>query len=1114
MPSNLFGRTMVILAVTLIALWALFPTAPKALLSPFMDVEYTLRPNLRPGIDMVGGTSLTYEIRAPQGAFDTDNLAAEVAAILKRRVDPQGVRNLIWRPQGNTRLEIQMPLTRRSGQASAARQQFSEAQRILERTNVRPGQVLAAIQTFQGEQRLQRLEELAGGSPQRLELFREMAQVWDGIQQARAQQDAATQARLELRFDELRNQVADLNLSPYELQSILELSPQARQTRLQELRQRFADFPQRLQAIDHFVESFDHFAQFRDEIEDAVELKRLLRGSGVLEFYILATDVPQQQFEEMRRRLLERGPRMQPGDTLRWLEVARPDEPLGVPLVEYNERFYALVYTDPGRSLQHREGAQQWALQRAEKLLDQGQRKVGFRFDAVGARLFADLTGNNIGRPLAIVLDGRIISAPVIRSQIMGSGEISGGRGGFSVAEQNYLVSTLNAGSLPAQLTDEPIMERTVGPQLGEDNLRAGFIACILGLVVVAIFMIGYYYIKGAVAMIAVLLNLLLIMGGMAALNATFTLPAVAGIVLTIGMSVDANVLIFERFREELRRGLSLRAALAKGYDKAFSAILDGNLTTAITSAFLFLFGSEEVRGFGIALLIGLVSSMFTALYVTKTIFAFLIDRMGVEHLGSIPTTFPKWDQLLNPKIDWIGKAKYFIAFSAVVIAVGLTMFVIRLNQGRVLDIEFTSGTAVEFDLLPEHAMPIAEVRRIVDAYSAQNPDALPSPMVVTVGDTRRTYEIVTPSSDTATVRQAILQAFQGKLDVAEPSRFDGVDAPIHQVLNDVVFPITATTTSIAGFTDDRILANTGGVAVWLRNLDPPLTAEQISSRLDQQRLQLSGDRRLDRPFEVIGGPGDESALVLYSDLNIGYQVDDPVQAEQWLQFVAAPVWQVINEAINRPAELNRVLSLDPQIAAEAQRDAIIALTLSLAGIVAYVWLRFGNLRYGMGTIIALIHDTAFVIAAVGFAHYLAEIEFFARWLLIEPFRFNLTLLAALLTVIGYSMNDTVVVFDRVRENRGKFGHLSRRVVNTSINETLSRTLLTGMTTLMCILVMYIWGGAGIHGFTFALLVGILVGTYSSIAIASPLVLIGVKPQPYESTGAPTTVGQGQLQKA
>jgi SecD/SecF fusion protein len=207
---------------------------------------------------------------------------------------------------------------------------------------------------------------------------------------------------------------------------------------------------------------------------------------------------------------------------------------------------------------------------------------------------------------------------------------------------------------------------------------------------------------------------------------------------------------------------------------------------------------------------------------------------------------------------------------------------------------------------------------------------------------------------------------------------------------------------------------------------------------------------------------------------------------------MAAPIWEVVNDAIARPADLKRVTNFNPQVARSMVRDATIAIVLSMFFITAYVWLRFGNLKYGTATIIALLHDALMTVGLIGLSHYIAG-TLLGNALMIEPFRMNLTLVAAILTVMGYSVNDTIVVFDRIRENRGKFGHINRKVINDSINQTFSRTILTGGTTLVVLLVMYIWGGPSIHGFTFAMLGGVLVGTYSSIAIAAPILLLGGK---------------------
>lgn len=1122
MPTHYSGRVTLIIAVVLAALWAIFPAAPKVLFKPFKpSLEYSFRPDLKPGIDMVGGTSLLYEIKPPEGGY-TPDLAERVMASLKKRVDPDGVRNLIWRPQGNTRLEIQMPLRPGSEQAKLIRDAFGEAQRNLEATNIRPAEVTGVIQTLKGEPRRARMSELAMGSVQREKIFGAMASIWDQIEQARAKRNAAEEARLDIDYDKLKDQIVETNLPVNELQSILELKTDTREKRLSELRTRFADFPRRLEAMDQLITAYAAYRPVKDLIDDAATLKNQLRGSGVLEFYIVAVpppgidrtapDVTSEEYQAMVDRLKRRGPQVQAGDTLRWFVVDKPSN-YHYPTVDYNDKKYSLVCITPEKSMTQRAGQPKWALARAYPLFYEGERKVGFSFDAQGSQLFGALTRGNLQRPLAIVLDGRLISAPSIRQEITTSGEISGGEGGFSFEEYDYLIRTLDAGSLPATLTDEPISERSIGPQLGQDNLRAGLIACIFGLVVVAVFLIGYYYVAGCVAMTAVLLNMVLILGAMAALNATFTLAGVAGIVLTIGMAVDANVLIFERLREEQVRGLSLRMALRNAYDRAFSAILDSNVTTGITSLILYWFGSEEVKGFGLTLLIGLVSSLFTALFVTRTIFGILIDKFNIQKLGSLPLTFPKWDQMLHPNIDWMGKAWAFFAFSGVFIVIGMIAFSIRWNQGKMLDIEFASGTSVQFEL--KAPMPIGELRQIIDAKSRQVPESLPAPSVVTVGDDQKTYEVVTPNKDARAVRAAILEALEDKLNIVPEQTFDLSTRGYADAMNTAVLPIDVGADAIAGMAPAALRTHIGGVAVVLRNLDPPMTSAELRRRIESERLQPKAggsEQQRYRAIDVdVSGDG-RTGLVLSSDPNIPYDKDNPAIIDQWQQELAAPVWDLVHSALTKPAELQKVSNFDPQVAGEARVDAVVAMTLSIIVIMAYIWLRFGNLRYGTATVIALLHDTVFTLAAIGIAHYVANTAIGSA-LLIEPFRINLTLIAAILTVMGWSMNDTVVVFDRVRENRGKFGHLDRQIINDSINQTLSRTLLTGSTTILTIFVMYVFGGPGIHGFTFALLVGILVGTYSSIAIASPILLIGLKAA---KTTAPRdkSVGRGQLQRA
>jgi SecD/SecF fusion protein len=1102
MPTNYTQRFILIAAILLVAIWCVFPGAHRG------DFKH----NLKPGIDMVGGTSLLYELKLPEGASATrTDLVDEVMGALKKRVDPDGVRNLIWRPQGATRLEIQMPMSREAGESSVKRKAFGEAQAKLEATNVRPGEVLRAVEKLSGDQRRDELEKLEMGSPTRDKLFGALASVWDQIQEAKKTQNAGLQAEKELEYDKLKAQIEDTNVAPAVLED--SLSGPNGKDRLEELKKKAADFPARLEALDNFAKAYTEYAAVRGNLEDANELKRLLKGSGVLTFHIVVNYDPANpppQVREMVDRLLKRGPVVQAGDEMKWFQVDRPEEMQGTPKVPYNGKQWVLAWITNERSMMNRPGLPPWALERAAPHTDPqtGERVVSFNFDPQGARYFGDLSGNHIGQQLGIVLDDRMISAPVLNSRITASGIITGK---FTEKDQAYLVSMLSAGSLPARLTDEPISERTVGSQIGADNLRAGFIACGFGLVVVAFFLIGYYYLSGVVAFIAVLLNMVLILGAMAALNATFTLPGIAGIVLTIGMAVDANVLIFERLREEQQRGLSLRMALRNAYDRAWSAILDGNVTTGITAATLYVFGSEEVKGFGLTLLIGIAASLFTALYVTKTIFGVLIDHFHIQKLGSLPLTFPRWDQMLRPNIDWMGLAKYFYAFSIVFILIGLTLFGVKLKQGKMMDIEFASGTSVQFELNDKDAMPIEKVR---EALSKANQDALPSPSVVSVGNDNKTYEVVTPNKDAQAVKKAVLDTLGEKLELELPSSFVASTQPYDAVVDAQVVPIKSDSQKFGDIAPpaSELAQHLEGAAIVLNNLDPPLTAGQIKARFERARMQPASGQSAQpyREMSVITDAADVSApaknaVVLISDSAFPHDKDPA----KWAQALAQPVWQLITEGVSGPASLQRVVNFDAQVAAETQREATIALVLSIVGIMAYIWLRFGNLKYGTATVVALLHDTLFVIAALGMAHYIADAAI-GRAMLIEPFRINLTIVAAVLTVMGYSMNDTVVVFDRVRENRGKFGEASRRVVNDSINQTLSRTLLTGGTTILTIFVMYIWGGPGIHGFTYCLLLGIVVGTYSSIAIASPILLIGSPKTPGEG---PKASAAGQLQR-
>src|SRR4051812_26643042 len=868
MQHNLYrGRLTAIIIVLFIGLFGIpfigggiFPIG--RLLDP--KIPWNRKHDLKPGLDISGGISLLYEIKAPPGGADA-TLSEKVSEALKRRVDPDGVRNLIWRPQGPTRLEIQMPLGQNAEEAKKAREDLAFAQQQLESTNIRIGDVRAALQITDRAEREKRVLDLALGNPARKPILQRMLEVSDRLQDAIKKNDviAKVDAERELRDPTnpdrgieadleatnlsvrlLQNQVLDLyqseidKLRKEQKANLAKGKLEERDKKIKEKLEASKDYPARIKAVEQFVAAYDRFAKVKGSVDDAEDLKRLLRGSGVLEFHILVTDFSSTSdglsARAMADRLKREGPSVRPGDTMRWYQADNDEELHGRHFEEYAGKKWLLAYITPDKQMVHKEGDKTWGLEQAKSEFDNrtGEQVVAFRLDAQGGVLFGELSGSHIGQPLAIVLDEKIISAPNLISRIDGSGIITGQR---TEAELKYLIRTLNAGSLPARLNDEPISERVISPSLGKANLDAGFRSCIIGLCFVFVFLVGYYYRMGVVAFIAVLMNMIIIVGVLALFQATFTLPGIAAMVLTLGSAVDANVLIYERLREEEIRGLSLRMALRNAYDRAFSAILDSNMITIITSMVLYMFGSEEVKGFGLTLLIGIGCSLFTALFVTRVIFDIMIEKYGIQKLGSLPLTFPKWQKMLHPNIDWMGKAWIFFVFSAIILTVGIIAF---WTEGRKMyDIEFVSGTSVQFELKEEAAQP--EILELVSKPEYEK--VLPAVQVVAVGNNpkEKEFEVVTPNENANQVRDALMHALQGRINIEPPSKFESVDAQMEQALSaNVIRAADEATANAYPWARSTIQSHAGGVVFILDNIDPPLTAKEIGDRIEHARLQ------------------------------------------------------------------------------------------------------------------------------------------------------------------------------------------------------------------------------------------------------------------------------------
>jgi SecD/SecF fusion protein len=562
--------------------------------------------------------------------------------------------------------------------------------------------------------------------------------------------------------------------------------------------------------------------------------------------------------------------------------------------------------------------------------MDAAKPEISFDTTSEGVREWARITGANIGKRLAIDLDNTIYSAPVLREKIYGgSSRISGN---FSTEEARDLAIVLRAGALPA--TVDIIEDRTIGPSLGADSIKKSKTALIIGLAVVIVFMVFYYMGAGLITVLALFMNMLFILAYLAYFRATLTLPGMAGIVLTIGMAVDANVLIFERIREELRLGNTTRVAVSNGYQRARWTILDSNITTFLTAIILYNFGTGPIKGFALTLMVGIVASVFTALVMTKIVFDIITHKVNLSK-RSIGYLAP----FVNSKFRFIDFRKKGFVISGIIILVGLVS--LAIHGGPKYSIDFLGGNLIELHF--EKPVEIDDIREAL-----------------------------------------------GDVDIA----------------------------------------------------DMNLTTSEI---------KFIGKEKKDVLIRIVDvGNMSETSLKVKESLR--NRLEDKIPADESL-------WILREEQVG------------PSIGIELKGQAFWAIMMSLLVLVIYITIRF-EFKYSIGAILALVHD---ILITVGLFSILNK-------------EISLTIIAALLTIVGYSLNDTIVVFDRIREKlRGgmKEGYLE--TLNTSVNETLGRTVITSFTTFLTVLSLFFFGGAVIHDFSFALLVGVVVGTYSSIFVATPL---------------------------
>ncbi|MBA2116014.1 protein translocase subunit SecD [Bremerella alba] len=955
-----------------------------------------------------------------------------------------------------------------------------------------------------------------------------------------------------------------------------------------------------------------------------------------------------------------------------------------------------------------------------------GKPAVGFEFGVDGANRMGrlsqeNLSETNIPRKLGIVMDNYLISAPRINAMITDSGIITGD---FTQQEVTDLVQVLRSGKLPVVLRKEPISEQQISATLGDDTIRKGKVAISVSLIAVLIFMAIYYRVAGLVACFALVFNLVLILAVMIAIKADLTLPGIAGLVLTVGMAVDANVLIFERIREEINGGATLRVALSNGFGKAMSTIVDANITTLITAAVLYRIGTDQVRGFAVTLFVGILMSMFTAIYVSRGIFDILEKKRLLTTLKFLPSAS-------SIGYDFIGKQKVAGMISLVVILVG--MIGVGVRGKDIFDIDFNGGSSVQVFL--EEPMPISEIR-------SKLTDVLPDLSVSAVtmeGYEDRIYKVDTSMSEygqlgkvvvtdrtgasaevdlagvetlsgiidrlaTAEVGVAILPNTDG--DGIEFQDETGADSGAMSVKN--VDDDTQTADHLRmNFSTDALRYNTGAIPAGvevvqdrisrvftgpngesqlvMHNMDfvPPTAApgsqaappakieapetsptttepvqsapepeatsekEEVPAETTEEKpeapegdmqsfiapvsshlmamlpwhvtldvlLQDNGEGESPAPEQPADeapaeekpaeektaeepaaeekpmedapteekpaaepaapmeeapaaeapmaespmtddsapanpmaespteeAPGTGPAVDPTNPLASGAEAprfntetemsfDEGISAETVRTLVndaadhlrvarpdialldsegkALPVdsrvsqttWMVklsttpdqsaeILEQVSKKLESTPVWpsssKIGSKVAGDMQTMAILAIGFCLIGIVGYIWFRFQSVAFGVAAVVALVHDVLVTLGFIALSVWLAP---FLGFLQVTEFKISLPVVAAFLTIIGYSLNDTIVIFDRIREVRGKSPDLTSEMVNISINQTLGRTLLTSLTTLIVVLILFFIGGEGIHSFSFSLVIGVIAGTYSTVFIACPVLI-------------------------
>ena len=748
---------------------------------------------------------------------------------------------------------------------------------------------------------------------------------------------------------------------------------------------------------------------------------------------------------------------------------------------------------------------------------------------------FGEWTGTNLYLPMAIVLNDEYWSAPRINGKLTDTVQITLGTGSRADLEKEakQLVTVLQTGSLKIQPHLES--ENRVGASLAGESRDRGLLAVGVAFLLVLLFMIIYYRGSGLVANFALLLNIVLLVGFLSFFKAVLTLPGIAGIVLTLGMAVDANILINERVREELRAGRNLRRALSEGYDRALSAIIDANVTSLITAIFLYQFGSGPVRGFAITLALGLLVSMFTAIYVTRTIFEWAMQRGWIKSMSM-------WGSGEPAKYDWVKLRRIFVPISVIGIVFGLIEF-FSTDRYTLYDVDFTGGYRVTASF--GSATSVDDVKKALQEQRTVNVqhrefDANGDPVVTDVPVVMGPFtsaEVLSVGNEQRAADIKVQRLFDDEtrstVNVTEDDKSAAFQSYLAEVLKDRLLPPwiqkgpepyrhaappapEGEDPADGDVAADPMADLDGGAYLRMTLLDPDgvLSADQLQKLLEtdfphwveedgRQVPKAPADVSLQRYVMVKEVSGAAAGTRTYdiwirtasstgqtlptSPEELRRRLGDYLGSEgfraalkQRLLTADGTAPDTIQVRASQPFPSNDVVG--STVARKLKDDAMVALLLSLIGIIIYIAFRFKSKAMGFSAVLCLFHDVAATLGFVAVANQLGWVDA----------KINLAMVAAFLTLVGYSVNDTVVVFDRIRENRGKRPDLTPEIINLSINQTLARSIKTSATFLLVCLALFAFNYGQrnvLEGFSFLLILGSIIGTYSTVAISSPLLL-------------------------